>query len=129
MQPHNPDTRRSRAEEGPSGRDGRVEIEIGDGGMTATVDLYPSEGSGRPLTTDLVRDALKKNNIVYGIDRDLLRKVVRAAEKEKSVKVGVVVARGTSPEEGRDGGIEFLFSENESALENRRIAPQDMMIE
>jgi uncharacterized protein (DUF342 family) len=114
---------------GSAGRDGRVDVEIGDGGMTVRVDLYPSEGDGRPLTTDLVREALKSRNIVHGIDRDLLKKAVRAAEQEKAAKVGVVIARGTDPGEGRDGDIELLFSESESALESRRIDARDTMIE
>jgi uncharacterized protein (DUF342 family) len=129
MNPPNRYDHADRSATGSAGRDGRVDVEVGDGGMTARVDVYPSEGDGRPLTTDLVREALKSRNIVYGIDRDLLRKVVRAAEKEKAAQVGVVIARGTGPEEGRDGEIEFLFSESESAIENHRDYKKDTMIE
>jgi hypothetical protein len=111
------------------GKDGRVTVTLGNEGMTAAIDLYPSEGDGTPLSPDLVRDSLNVKNVVYGIDSDLLRKVVREVEKTKEAKVGVVIARGSPPVAGKEGRVEFLFSEDESALERRLTNRDNVVIE
>ena len=96
--------------------DGTFSIEISEDKMTATITLIPSKGKGAPLNYESIKKAIEQRGIVYGVNYDMLQKLVESVEKNKEVKEGVIFAQGTPPEKGEDGKIEFHFSETEDVL-------------
>jgi uncharacterized protein (DUF342 family) len=97
--------------------DSRVEIRISDDKMNVLIDLYPSKGAGVPLSFEKVKTQLHSMKVVHGVNYELLKRLVENAERTKQAKSGVAIAQGTPPEEGKDGSVEFLFSENEDILQ------------
>jgi len=97
--------------------DGRCEVKISEDKMSAFIDLYPSQYGGRPLTSGFVMGKLKSAGVVYGVNEELVKKLVRDIEQTKDVKRGVIIARGRLPEAGIDGSIEYHFSEDDSVLQ------------
>ena len=55
-----------------------------------------------------ILDALKEKGVVYGIDTEALEEL----EREGAKKNLVVVARGTKPQDGKDGWYEYFFDTN-----------------
>jgi len=96
--------------------EGRCSVRISEDRMMAEMDFSPSERGGAPLTLDYVKEVLETAGVRHGVNDALLRKVIKSVEKTKEPKRSVVVARGTPPEEGREGSIEYRFSEDESIL-------------
>ena len=84
--------------------------------MSVTIDLYPSEGNGQPLTLESVKAKLDTMKVVYGINYELLLKLITKVEKTKNVKKGIIIARGQPPKEGKNGWIEYKFSDHEDVL-------------
>ena len=93
---------------------GEFEIYLGEDRMSVTIDLYPSRGKGGLLTYERVKEKLDALNVVFGVNYDLLTKLVEKVEESGSEKIGIVIARGKFPEEGEDGRIEFKFSESDA---------------
>ena len=96
--------------------DSSFKIKISEDKMNVTIDLIPSKGGGKPLNYENIKKTIEKMGIVYGVNYDLLQKLVESVENQKEVKMGVIIAQGTPPEEGKDGEIEFHFSESEDVL-------------
>ena len=96
--------------------DGKFEIHIANDKMSVSLDLVPSKGDGKPLIYEVVRAKLDAMNVVYGVNYDLIKRVIMNIEKTKEEKSGIIVAQGSSPEEGKDGSIEFHFSESDDIL-------------
>jgi hypothetical protein len=93
--------------------DSSCNITVSGDRMNAQIDLHPSKGGGVPLTITKVKEELEAAGVVYGINYDLLKKLIATSEKTKEQKVGVIIAQGTPSQEGRDGMIEYLFSDDE----------------
>jgi len=87
--------------------DGKCEINITEDKMTAIINLYPSRGEGKPLTMDRLKEALNSSGVVYGINNDLLEKLLKNVEERKEEKRGVIIAQGTLPEQGKEGFLLF----------------------
>lgn len=96
--------------------DGRCEVKVSEDRMSAFIDLYPSEHGGRPLTSGYVLGRLKSAGVVYGINEELIKKLVKDIEHSKDIKRGVIIARGRLPEPGVDGSINYHFSSDDSVL-------------
>ena len=96
--------------------DSRVKIRISDDKMNVLIDLYPSKGAGVPLSFERVKKQLHSMKVVHGVNYELLKRLIENAERTKQEKSGVAIAQGTPPEEGKDGSVEFLFSDNEDIL-------------
>ena len=99
--------------------DGKSDIVIAEDKMSASISLFPSRGAGKPLNIDKIRQAVNSLNIVYGVNYDLLKELIEKVEVSKTEKTGVIFAKGTPPKEGRAGGIEFNFSDNEDVLKKQ----------
>ncbi len=108
--------------------DGTCTVRVSEDGMRALVDLQPSRNGGRPLTLDRTRHALQEKRVVHGVNDELLKKLIARVEKNKSGKAGVIIAQGSKPENGNDGKVEFLFSEDESVLEQEK-GDEDILVE
>ena len=100
-------------------KDGKADIVILEDKMSASISLFPSKGTGIPLNINIINKAVKSLNIVYGVKYDLLKELVIKVEESKTEKTGVVFAQGTPPREGRDGAIEYNFSETEDVLKEQ----------
>lgn len=107
---------------GEAGRpaDGRCVVKVSDDRMSAFVDLYPSEQGGAPITYESVRKEIRSAGVVFGVNEDLLKKLIQSVEQSKDVKRGVIIARGRAPEEGQDGSIDYHFDDNDSVLRKKR---------
>jgi len=108
--------------------DGNCTVTVTGDKMSAVIDLKPSEGNGKPLTYEAVNMELKAKGVVYGVNTELLKKLIRNVENTKDVKRGVIIAQGTLPEQGRDGSIEFHFSDDESILFENDKSNGDKMV-
>lgn len=96
--------------------DGKFDISIAEDKMSASIDLIPSKGNGKPLRYEVVKASLESMQIVYGVNYDLIKRIITSVEKSKEEKTGVIIAQGTVPEEGKDGSIEYHFSESDEVL-------------
>ncbi|MCK5094302.1 MAG: DUF342 domain-containing protein [Spirochaetes bacterium] len=96
--------------------DGKFEIEISEDNMSASVSLFPSKGNGTPLTFKKLKEGLNSMNIVFGVNYELLEKLIKKVEKSKDEKSGVIIAEGSQPEDGKDGDIEYHLSESDDVL-------------
>lgn len=96
--------------------DGAFDVLVAPDKMGASIDLYPSRGRGKPLSIERIKEKIQRMGIVFGVNYELLKKLIDTVENTKVEKTGVVFARGTEPEEGKDGSIEFNFSEREDVL-------------
>ncbi len=99
--------------------DGKSDIVIAEDKMSASISLFPSRGAGKTLNIDKIRQAVNSLNIVYVVNYDLLKELIEKVEVSKTEKTGVIFAKGTPPKEGRAGGIEFNFSDNEDVLKKQ----------
>ena len=97
-------------------KDGSFTLSLEEDLMSVTIDLYPSEGNGQPLTMESVKAKLVSMKVVYGINYELLLKLITKVEKTKDVKKGIIIARGQPPKEGKNGWIEYRFSNHKDVL-------------
>lgn len=107
-------------EPGEEDTDGRFEIRIAEDRMSATIDLYPSSGLGRPLSFGAIRTKINDLKIVCGLNIDLLERLVKKVEESKKDKSGIIIARGIPPKEGKNGSIEFKFDESDDVLNREK---------
>jgi hypothetical protein len=98
--------------------DGSCTVKVSEDRMSAQISLYPSQHNGKPLAFSDVKSVLDTAGVVYGINEDLLKKLIMTVEKTGEEKEDVVIARGTSPEEGKDGAIHYHFGDDESLLKD-----------
>jgi uncharacterized protein (DUF342 family) len=96
--------------------DGSCLVRVSEDAMSALISLHPSQHGGNPLTVEYVRKEIASAGVVYGVNEDLLKKLVMTVEKTKEDKQEVIFARGTPPEEGKDGRVQFYFDEDERVL-------------
>jgi hypothetical protein len=97
--------------------DASCTVKISDDKMSALISLYPSQNDGRPLDYEMAKNELEAAGVVYGINEDLLKKLVITVENTHEEKEGVIIAKGLPPEEGKDGVIEYHFGEDEAILD------------
>ena len=100
-------------------RDGKADIVIAEDKMSASISLFPSKGTGRPLNISIINKEINSLNIVYGLNNDLLKELVVRVEKSKTEKIGVIFAQGIPPREGKDGAVEYNFSKTEDVLKEQ----------
>ncbi len=108
--------------------DGSCTVTVNEDKMGAVIDLNPSEGNGRPLNYEMVNRELKAKGVVYGVNTELLKKLIQNVEKTKDMKRGVIIAQGTLPVQGKNGSIEFHFSDDESVLFKEDNGNEDTLV-
>ena len=77
---------------------GYAEIFISDDDMEVTADFYPPIENGMPLDLDDVKHLLDSNGITHGIDWKVIKESIEKCNNERTPIMGVVIARGTEPE-------------------------------
>ncbi len=108
--------------------EGICAVKVNEDKMSAVIDLTPSEGNGKPLAYEMVNRELKSKGVVYGVNTELLKKLIQNVEKTKNAKKGVIIAQGVLPAQGKDGSIEFRFSGDESILFEENNNAEDSLV-
>ncbi|MHC4591656.1 MAG: DUF342 domain-containing protein, partial [Planctomycetota bacterium] len=94
--------------------DAEIEVRPSPDAMEAMVaDYVPGSGTGRPLSRDTVKEQLTRTGIEAEPDRDGLQQLIDRAGRGLDVR-GIVIARGTLPEDGQDGRLELLVKTGQS---------------
>lgn len=89
-------------------RDGYIKLEISSDYMQAILTIFPPKKGGKPITIEKIREILKKNNIIYGIDDKLIGEYCNNSKFYKPF----LAAKGKDVIHGEDAKIEFYFNTN-----------------
>lgn len=93
------------AAETSTGKRTRVAVTVSKDCMSASILLRaPQEGDG-PITLEEVLDELKDNEVVFGIDEDVIRKAVTDRTYNAPIRVGA----GRMPERGANSSFIYHF--------------------
>lgn len=84
----------------------RVALTVSKDSMSATVILRAPQDGDPPITVQEVLDELESKEVVFGIDRDTIVKVVNDMEYNSPV----TVASGQPPERGTNSSFVYHFS-------------------
>ena len=90
-------------------QDAEVVVQTTTDDLRATVQVFPPTGHGRPVTRDMVLDALSGKGIQSGIDSLEIDRVVA----EQVYYQAVAVAKGTPPVDGQDARIIYHYGKNQ----------------
>jgi len=82
--------------------DAEVRINVSKNGMEAYMRILPEDG-GKPCDIEMVKQALEKANISYGIDWGAINEAI----EQKRFYEDIIIARGTEHINGKDGYIEY----------------------
>ncbi|MEW5814111.1 MAG: flagellar assembly protein A [Spirochaetota bacterium] len=88
-------------------RDGECSISISEDTMSAALDITPAEGTGEPVTLEMVNKAIAEKGIKAGIDSSLLSSALEKALKGEPVK-NLTFAVGRPPIDGTSHQLKFL---------------------
>jgi uncharacterized protein (DUF342 family) len=83
----------------------QAEITISDDQMEALISFLPAEPGGSLLTIGQVMEAIAAKGVRFGIDESLLE----TALAEKTRGEPICFAKGSMPENGKDGELQFHF--------------------
>ena len=83
-------------------------ITIDETAMTARLSVDPPKKGAPPPTTTDIEEALRRYDVVYGIDRSAVARIATFQEYGKQM----VIARGTSPVHGEGSKIVYHFNIN-----------------
>lgn len=86
--------------------DAEVVVYVPRDQLSAWVIVYPPGGSGRALNQRMLSEALERERISFGVDRELLERLPDQRDCYFSLRM---VARGRLPVHGKDGYVEELF--------------------
>lgn len=83
---------------------GEIHVIVSEDGMTATLYLSPDD-KNKEFEMSQVKALLRESGVVFGVQEELLEQVV----KEKRYYEKIVIAKGQTPQNGKDGWFEFFF--------------------
>jgi len=89
-----------------------VDAAILDTGMRAVLTIRIEEKIEAPIPTELIRLFLEKNNIVFGLDEELLANVCNNPGNYLGMEL--TIANGKAPLDGEDGYIKWEISDKTS---------------
>jgi uncharacterized protein (DUF342 family) len=85
-----------------------IHVSVDETAMTARLTVEAPRKGAAPPTADEIEEALRRHNVVYGIDRSAIARIVTYQDYGKTV----VIARGTSPVHGEGSKIVYHFNIN-----------------
>lgn len=88
----------------------KVMIDLSLDAMLVRCTFYPASMGGRAITREDIQDALQYKKIVYGIDENMVGRLLQYREYCTEYLIG----KGTPPTLGRDAKIEYYFSTSKS---------------
>jgi uncharacterized protein len=101
----------------------QVFVEISDDEMSAKLTVVPPQSENDHFTNiDDVRNALKRRNVVYGVDENRMAELsakLSQLESSKNINepIEVDIAFGTPTTNGEDARIEYLYKKNEEEIQ------------
>lgn len=104
-------------------KDGQIFINITPDEMFAQLTIVPPQGGGRDITDDDVNNALSQNNVIFGIKKDVINKLVRRGLEAKNdptillEPIEDIIAEGQNVQNGEDAKLEMLFETKTSQTE------------
>lgn len=96
-------------------KDGQIFVNITPDEMFAQVTIVPPQGGGKDITEDDVYNALKNHNVIFGIKKDVISKLVKRgldAKNDPTIllePIEDIVAEGQNVQNGEDAKLEMLF--------------------
>ncbi len=102
-----------------SGHDAFFRVELGEKSSTASLFLYPATGTGKKADAAEILAAIKKKGINFGLQDEVVRKVVAEVNETNHPVDGMVIARAQEPVDGTDATLETVveFKSKENFLE------------
>lgn len=85
--------------------DAAIQLVFGEGFTTAEIVVAPPANGGRDVTLQDLKDALKKSDVVFGIDEDMLNELATPLYGARRI-----VAKAKPAQDGVDGKVNELFS-------------------
>lgn len=94
--------------------DGSAEITVSKDCMRADLVLRPAMEGGKDLTDEAIIRQLGEKGVVSGIDSEKLKKILAERDTGVCSQDPVTIATATTPVNGEDGRVEFLFDAESS---------------
>ncbi|MDR3200962.1 MAG: FapA family protein [Spirochaetales bacterium] len=85
-----------------------IHVSVDETAMTARLTVDTPKKGAAPPTADEIDEALRRYNVVYGIDRSAIARIVTYQDYGRTM----VIARGTSPVHGEGSKIVYHFNVN-----------------
>ena len=95
-------------EELPVPIDSIVDVEVDDGGRIGKIRMRSPLNGGNDVTKEIVMEALRDKNIVFGVNEAFINMVVNS----KAYDRWHVIAKSKDPQNGKDGSVEYLFEKS-----------------
>ncbi|MFH1023527.1 MAG: FapA family protein [Planctomycetota bacterium] len=89
-------------------REGRFRLDVSEDCLAVTLDVKPSEGVGRAVTFEDIRQKLVQLNVTFGVDAGAIQKVLSDVSRLGQPVSAIPIAQGRHPRHGNDGHVEFL---------------------
>lgn len=87
-----------------------VKLSLSVDDMLVRCKFYPPAEGGRPISKEIMLDALLHEKVVYGVDATMLHTLLQ----EREYCTEYLLAKGTPPTLGSDAKIEYYFSTRKS---------------
>ena len=84
-----------------------------DDKMEGYITFTKPEGDGKKIAPDVVKKEIMANNIVFGLDEELINKI---AEGPRDYDEKYLIAKGEKPVNGEDGRLEYFFNVKKKTL-------------
>jgi hypothetical protein len=84
-----------------------IKVALAPNRMEAYLTLFPSEGTGAPVSMDMIREEIKKAGILRGIREEVLEAAFERVSNGETL-TDIPFALGQAPEEGSTDRIKFL---------------------
>jgi uncharacterized protein (DUF342 family) len=106
----NPSGRPERLVEWPDGDllAASIRVRVDESAMTAWLTVDPAKKGAAPPTADEILETLRRQGVVYGIDRSAIARIATYQDYGKTL----VIARGTLPIHGEGSRIVYHFNIN-----------------
>ncbi|MFO7987184.1 MAG: FapA family protein [Desulfatiglandaceae bacterium] len=92
---------------------GQLDVVVLDRHMNATIrTITPPLGNGKPVSVNDIEQALADQNVVFGINKELIENIVSEVAATGIAQKNVQIAVGQPAKDGVDARIEFKFGLN-----------------
>ena len=90
-------------------------ISVTDDAMQVIANFYPPAEDGQNLTMNHIFREFRKLKITAHPNEKLLRKTFNRLKQLNEPITNIVIAKGSNPEEGKNGWVEYLINTNKSS--------------
>jgi len=112
--------------------DGAIEFEKSEDNMQVTAIVHPAGEGGEYPDGATIKTILGNNNIRFGIDSEAIEAMCAKLANGIVPLTPVIIARGQTPQEGKDGWIEYFFNTTTNfapkKLENNQVDFKSLQI-